>query len=216
MSSQKDQTDETSETEYSEWDPNVRERKRQKKTVEQRNANTTMRAPQVIHEADRGWEQKKQVVIFLFVKHVFGNIILLVRIGMPILHSNWTKSKFSLQSIKQRVFWSVLMVGGFLFLTVMGHFFVACLVLLLTTGMFSEIIALKRNVEKDNKVQISSNSLTGERTDSIHFLLPLNCTPLNCTPLNCTPDSNVPHVTLVLLLPSRMGDCQEARWIDAS
>jgi len=59
----------------------------------------------------------------------------------------------SCQGFKQRAAAGMMMVSGFALLIAMGHFYVALFVTLLTVLMFREIIGLKRNKEKDNRVQ---------------------------------------------------------------
>jgi phosphatidate cytidylyltransferase len=44
----------------------------------------------------------------------------------------------------------------FILIIFAGHFYVVCIVLLLNIGIFKEIISLKRNYEKENKIPLFS------------------------------------------------------------
>jgi CDP-diglyceride synthetase len=52
-------------------------------------------------------------------------------------------------SFKVRFVTTVLMLGGFVAIISMGHFYCGLLVFAITCLIFKELIALKRNVEKD-------------------------------------------------------------------
>lgn len=56
------------------------------------------------------------------------------------------------RSFQVRVIYTVAMIATFLLIILSGHLYCSALVLLLTCGVFHEIIRLKRNIEKDNKL----------------------------------------------------------------
>ena len=51
--------------------------------------------------------------------------------------------------LKIRLITSFIMIGGFFFILYCGHFYTACMVLGLNTLMFREILALRRNRERE-------------------------------------------------------------------
>ncbi|CAD7958503.1 unnamed protein product [Amoebophrya sp. A120] len=69
-----------------------------------------------------------------------------------VLEANAPWSEAKKRSVKERVFWSCVMVSMFAVVIAMGHLYLAFLVIALTMGMFHEVIGLKRNKEKDNKI----------------------------------------------------------------
>lgn len=59
-----------------------------------------------------------------------------------------------LGSFRTRVLWSFIMIGGFLAVLVAGHLYCCVLVLLLNCVIFKEIISLKRNALRDQKIPL--------------------------------------------------------------
>ena len=55
-------------------------------------------------------------------------------------------------NFKLRTIWTLAMLGGFGAFILAGHVYCALLIFLLTLGMVREIVNLKRNREKENKV----------------------------------------------------------------
>lgn len=56
----------------------------------------------------------------------------------------------------ERTVWTIIMLLGFIGIIMAGHFYCALLIFALDVGMFKEILALKRNREKDSKIPFSS------------------------------------------------------------
>eukprot|EP01017_Pseudomicrothorax_dubius_P044966 TRINITY_DN7690_c0_g4_i2.p1 TRINITY_DN7690_c0_g4~~TRINITY_DN7690_c0_g4_i2.p1 ORF type:complete len:375 (+),score=45.69 TRINITY_DN7690_c0_g4_i2:43-1167(+) len=56
-----------------------------------------------------------------------------------------------------RTIWTIILLVGFIVIIFAGHIYCAGLVLLITVGIFKEVLSLKRNHEKDSRVPFSAS-----------------------------------------------------------
>eukprot|EP00388_Colpodella_angusta_P024357 GDKJ01063716.1.p1 GENE.GDKJ01063716.1~~GDKJ01063716.1.p1 ORF type:complete len:500 (+),score=106.16 GDKJ01063716.1:38-1537(+) len=70
---------------------------------------------------------------------------------LPVLEADQPREK-KLQTFKLRFIFTIAMLSGFIFINFMGHFYCILLVLMLTIGMFREILRIKRRVDKDTRL----------------------------------------------------------------
>jgi len=79
---------------------------------------------------------------------------------LSVMYQSWSKTTsinpITYLSFVVRTIWTIVMLLGFILVIAAGHFYVALIVLLLNIGIFKEIISLKRNYEKENKIPLFS------------------------------------------------------------
>ncbi|CAD7962416.1 unnamed protein product [Amoebophrya sp. A25] len=121
---------ESSETEYSEWDRRSGQESGAGGDPGGNRDGTEMR--QRIHKTTKQRNQESQLPVVLEA------------------NAAWDQKK--VRSIRERFFYGNIMIGTFCFIIAMGHLYLSCLVIAITVGIFHEIITLKRNKEKDNKI----------------------------------------------------------------
>mmetsp|Transcript_16649 Transcript_16649/g.41187 ORF Transcript_16649/g.41187 Transcript_16649/m.41187 type:complete len:236 (+) Transcript_16649:448-1155(+) len=136
------QVEESSETEYSEWDRRSGQESGAPSVDPNRNPLTGTGGAASSTSTQQPRQRVKKTTE---QRNMESKLPVVLEANAP-----WSEAKK--RSVKERVFWSCVMVSVFAGIIAMGHLYLAFLVICLTMGMFREVIGLKRNKEKDNKI----------------------------------------------------------------